>query len=156
MALQRSLETTAFSNDQKGDGSWPMTAVALGAAERETCWGGALQLCSEAPLTGFYRDGCCHTGPEDLGRHVVCAVMTEAFLQFSSAVGNDLQTPRPEFAFPGLRPGDRWCLCADRWREADEAGCAPPVVLAATHQNALARIDRARLLALAVDAPAQG
>ena len=83
--------------------------------------GGPLQLCSEAPLTGYYRDGCCHTGPEDLGRHVVCAVMTEAFLQFSSAVGNDLQTPRPEFAFPGLRPGDRWCLCADRWREADEA-----------------------------------
>ena len=118
--------------------------------------GGPLQLCAEALLTGFYRDGCCHTGPEDLGRHVVCAVMTEAFLAFPRAVGNDLQTPRPEFAFPGLRPGDRWCLCADRWREADEADCAPPVVLAATHQNALARIDRARLLALAVDAPTQG
>jgi uncharacterized protein (DUF2237 family) len=79
--------------------------------------------------------------------------MTEDFLIFSRAMGNDLQTPRPEFAFPGLGPGDRWCLCADRWREADEAGCAPPVVLAATHQNALARIDRNRLLALAVDPP---
>ncbi|MGH7066281.1 MAG: DUF2237 family protein [Acetobacteraceae bacterium] len=99
--------------------------------------GEALAPCSTAPLTGFYRDGCCNTGPEDRGSHTVCTVMTEAFLAFSQAAGNDLSTPRPEFGFAGLKAGDRWCLCAPRWQEALEAGKAPRVVLRATHEGAL-------------------
>ncbi len=99
--------------------------------------GGELLPCSADPLTGFYRDGCCSTGDEDLGSHTVCAVMTDEFLSFSREVGNDLSTPRPEWGFPGLVPGDRWCVCAGRWLEAYEAGCAPPVVLGATHARAL-------------------
>ncbi len=99
--------------------------------------GGRLQSCSTDPLTGFYRDGCCHTGPQDSGRHVVCAEMTEAFLAFTRSRGNDLSTPKPQWQFPGLKPGDRWCLCALRWREALEAGLAPPVHLEATHEKAL-------------------
>jgi uncharacterized protein len=99
--------------------------------------GGTLAPCSAAPLTGFYRNGCCDTGPEDFGSHTVCVVMTEEFLAFSRAAGNDLSTPRPEFDFGGLRAGDRWCLCAPRWSEALEAGKAPAVVLEATHQGAL-------------------
>lgn len=100
-------------------------------------FGTALDPCGMDPLTGFYRDGCCHTGPEDLGVHTVCVVATEAFLAFSKAAGNDLSTPRPEYRFPGLKPGDRWCVCAARWREAWEAGTAPPVVLTATHERTL-------------------
>ena len=99
--------------------------------------GGALLACSYSPLTGFYRSGCCETGPDDLGRHIICVRVTESFLAFSRTVGNDLSTPRPEYRFAGLKPGDRWCLCALRWREAWEAGVAPPVVLAATHMDAL-------------------
>jgi uncharacterized protein (DUF2237 family) len=99
--------------------------------------GGDLQPCSAEPLTGFYRNGCCSTGPEDVGSHTVCAVMTEEFLEFSRLAGNDLSTPHPEWGFPGLQPGDRWCVCASRWLEADVAGCAPPVVLGATHARAL-------------------
>ncbi|MEM1125120.1 MAG: DUF2237 domain-containing protein [Bacteroidota bacterium] len=99
--------------------------------------GDPLLVCSTDPLTGFYRDGCCHTGADDIGTHVVCAEMTEAFLAFTKARGNDLSTPRPEYRFPGLKPGDRWCLCASRWREALMAGVAPPVHLAATHEGAL-------------------
>jgi len=100
--------------------------------------GGPLSSCSMDPVTGFFRNGCCETGPEDVGMHTVCAVMTAEFLEFSLAVGNDLSTPRPEFDFPGLRPGDRWCLCAPRWKEALDAGVAPPVVLEATHEEVLA------------------
>jgi uncharacterized protein len=99
--------------------------------------GQPLVACSLAPLTGFFRDGCCSTGSSDAGRHVVCAVMTEDFLNFSKARGNDLSTPRPEYRFPGLRPGDRWCLCALRWKEAFEASKAPKVILEATHEAAL-------------------
>lgn len=99
--------------------------------------GGRLESCSMAPLTGFLRNGCCNTGPEDHGSHTVCAVMTAGFLAFSTACGNDLATPRPEYGFPGLRPGDRWCLCAPRWQEALDAGHAPSVVLAATEIGAL-------------------
>ena len=99
--------------------------------------GGRLQSCSSTPLTGFYRDGCCNTGPDDLGSHTICAVMTAEFLRFSAGRGNDLSTPRPEFGFPGLQPGDRWCLCAPRWQEALQAGCAPLVALEATEQSAL-------------------
>jgi uncharacterized protein (DUF2237 family) len=100
--------------------------------------GGVLEPCSLEPMTGFYRNGCCETGPEDVGQHTVCAVMTDAFLRFSLSVGNDLSTPRPEFDFPGLRAGDRWCLCAPRWKEALDAGAAPKVVLEATHEEVLA------------------
>lgn len=99
--------------------------------------GEKLQSCSERPVTGFFRDGCCNTSPEDVGVHTVCAVMTAEFLEFSKARGNDLSTPVPEFGFPGLKPGDRWCLCAPRWREALDAGKAPQVVLAATHEASL-------------------
>ena len=99
--------------------------------------GNELEPCGTDPLTGFYRSGGCETGPEDRGVHVVCARVTIAFLQFSQALGNDLITPRLEFGFPGLKPGDRWCLCADRWQEALDAKVAPPVVLAATHEAAL-------------------
>jgi uncharacterized protein len=99
--------------------------------------GGELLPCSTDPLTGFYRDGCCSTGDDDVGSHTVCAVMTEEFLAFSRAAGNDLSTPRPEWGFEGLQPGDRWCLCAVRWLEAHEAGQAPEVVLGATHVRAL-------------------
>ena len=99
--------------------------------------GGELLPCSMEPLTGFYRDGCCATGQEDVGSHTVCAVMTEEFLTFSRMAGNDLSTPRPEWGFAGLQPGDRWCVCASRWLEAHLAGHAPPVVLGATHAGAL-------------------
>jgi uncharacterized protein (DUF2237 family) len=100
-------------------------------------FGTELEPCSQDPLTGFYRDGCCETGPEDLGMHTVCAIMTEEFLEFSRERGNDLSTPRPEFGFQGLVPGDRWCLCASRWKEAWEAGMAPQVVLTATNEATL-------------------
>lgn len=99
--------------------------------------GGELLPCSEDPLTGFFRDGCCSTGPEDVGSHTVCAVMTDEFLAFSKAAGNDLSTPHPKWGFEGLKPGDRWCLCSARWLEAYEAGQAPEVVLGATHARAL-------------------
>jgi len=99
--------------------------------------GGPLAECGTSPLTGFFRNGCCHTSAEDVGRHVVCAQMTAAFLEFSRKRGNDLSTPQPDFGFPGLKPGDRWCLCAARWREALEAGNAPRVILAATHEATL-------------------
>jgi uncharacterized protein len=99
--------------------------------------GGELVSCSDTPKTGFFRSGCCETGPEDRGLHVVCAQVTQEFLEFSRAGGNDLITPRPQFDFPGLKPGDRWCLCAARWLEACEAGVAPPVYLRATHEAAL-------------------
>lgn len=108
--------------------------------ERETSrnvLGGALATCSLAPLTGFTRNGCCDTLPQDAGSHTVCAVVDAAFLAFSAASGNDLSTPMPEYGFPGLKPGDRWCLCAPRWQQALEAGHAPSVVLEATHEGAL-------------------
>lgn len=114
--------------------------------------GGALAPCSTSPRTGFYRDGRCNTGPEDVGLHVVCAQMTAAFLAFSKAQGNDLSTPAPEFGFPGLKPGDRWCICVGRWREAFEAGVAPPVVLAATHEETLAVVALEDLRRHALDA----
>lgn len=114
-------------------------------------FGEPLLACSAAPLTGFYRNGCCDTGPEDRGSHTVCAVMTDAFLDFSKARGNDLSTPRPEFGFPGLKAGDRWCLCAPRWQEAFEAGRAPRVVLRATHQGVLDYCALADLKRHAID-----
>jgi uncharacterized protein (DUF2237 family) len=113
--------------------------------------GGPLAPCSTAPRTGFYRDGCCNTGPEDFGLHVVCAQMTEAFLAFSKETGNDLSTPVPEHGFPGLKAGDRWCICVARWREAFEAGAAPQVVLSSTHEEALAVVALTALKRHAID-----
>lgn len=116
--------------------------------------GGPLLACSYAPLTGFYRTGCCETGADDHGRHVICVRVTKAFLDFSRAAGNDLSTPRPQYRFAGLKPGDRWCLCALRWKEAWQAGVAPPVVLEATHAAALRIVDLGTLKAHAYGAAA--
>ncbi len=113
--------------------------------------GGPLLPCSVAPLTGFFRDGCCNTGPEDVGLHVVCVEVTADFLAFSQSRGNDLLTPVPEYGFPGLKPGDRWCLCAARWEEARRAGVAPPVLLEATHVAALEICALDQLKAHALD-----
>jgi uncharacterized protein (DUF2237 family) len=115
--------------------------------------GGRLELCSLAPITGFFRNGCCHTGPQDGGSHTVCAIMTQDFLDFSKASGNDLSTAVPDYGFPGLKPDDRWCLCAPRWQEALRAERAPKVVLRATHEGALRHCRLADLLSHAVDAP---
>lgn len=104
-------------------------------------FGGALALHSLSPKTGFYRDGYCRTGEADTGSHVIAAIVTDEFLEFTKSRGNDLQTPRPMYDFPGLKPGDRWCLCALRWREAHEAGVAPPIILEATHEKALKYIS---------------
>lgn len=113
--------------------------------------GHELQPCGLDPRTGFFRDGCCNTGPEDRGLHVVCAQMTAEFLAFSKASGNDLSTPAPEFGFPGLKPGDRWCLCASRWKQALDAGRAPKVFLACTHEAVLQVVTLAELMPYALD-----
>ena len=120
--------------------------------EARNVLGGELVPCSLAPRTGFFRNGCCETGPEDVGLHTVCAVMTAEFLAFSKAAGNDLSTPMPEYGFPGLKPGDRWCLCAPRWKEALDAGMAPQVVLEATHEETLAIVTLGVLKDYAVEA----
>ena len=109
----------------------------FGPRPSRNVFGEPLQACSTAPVTGFFRNRCCDTSDQDVGSHTVCAVMTEDFLRFSKSRGNDLSTPLPDFGFPGLKAGDRWCLCAPRWQEAFEAGQAPRVVLRATHQGAL-------------------
>ena len=114
-------------------------------------FGEPLEPCSMHPMTGFYRTGCCDTGPEDVGMHTVCVEVTAEFLAFSKARGNDLSTPLPEFGFPGLEPGDRWCLCALRWKEAFEAGQAPRVILQATHEATLEVISLADLKRHALD-----
>jgi uncharacterized protein (DUF2237 family) len=114
---------------------------------------GELEECGQDPVTGFYRDGCCTSGPEDLGSHTVCAVVTREFLEFQRSVGNDLSTPRPEYGFAGLRPGDRWCVVATRWLEAYHAGVAAPVVLAATNARALDIVPIEALREHAVDVP---
>ena len=114
--------------------------------------GGPLEPCGTDPMTGFFRDGCCSTGPQDLGRHTICAVVTTEFLEHQRSIGNDLSTPMPQYGFAGLRPGDQWCLCAPRWQEALEAGAAPAVVLEATHVATLEWCDLADLRAHAVEA----
>jgi uncharacterized protein (DUF2237 family) len=121
--------------------------------EDKNVLGGRLLPCSVSPRTGFFRDGCCNTGPEDVGMHVVCVQMSEPFLEFSRENGNDLSTPVPEHDFPGLGPGDRWCVCVARWREAFEAGMAPPVVLTATHEETLAVVTLDALKRHAVQEP---
>jgi uncharacterized protein (DUF2237 family) len=115
--------------------------------------GGPLQECSTDPMTGFFRDGCCTTGPEDVGVHTICAVMSREFLDHQMSIGNDLSTPRPEFRFPGLSPGDRWCVTARNWMLAHQDGCAAPVVLAATHESTLALVALDVLQQHAVDVP---
>lgn len=111
--------------------------MARAASRDRNVLGGVLQPCCFKPVTGFFRDGFCRTGPHDTGRHVVCAQVTTEFLEFTRARGNDLSTPHPAYGFPGLKPGDRWCLCASRWEEARRAGVAPPVLLSACHEKAL-------------------
>ncbi|MEO6997121.1 MAG: DUF2237 domain-containing protein [Terracoccus sp.] len=115
--------------------------------------GGELDECGSDPLTGFYRDGCCTSGPEDRGSHTICAVMTAEFLAHQQGVGNDLSTPRPEWRFPGLHPGDRWCVVAARWLQAQRDGVAAPVVLSATHERALDVVPLQLLQAYAADVP---
>lgn len=122
-----------------------------GGSSARNVLGGELLACCETPATGFYRDGYCHTGPQDLGLHTVCARMTQAFLDFSVARGNDLVTPRPQYLFPGLKAGDRWCLSVARWKEAFDAGVAPPVWLLATHERALAVVTLEQLTKHALD-----
>jgi uncharacterized protein (DUF2237 family) len=119
--------------------------------EDKNVLGGELATCSLSPRTGFYRDGCCNTGAEDLGLHVVCVQVTAECLEVARAQGNDLVTPMPEFGFPGLKPGDRWCVCAATWRQAFEAGVAAPVVLAATHEETLAVVPLSALKEHALD-----
>lgn len=115
--------------------------------------GGPLEECGTDPVTGFYRDGCCTSGPEDVGSHTICVVVTAEFLEHQRSVGNDLSTPRPEYRFPGLTPGDRWCVVAARWAQAHEAGHAAPVVLAATHERALQIVPLDVLSRYAADVP---
>jgi uncharacterized protein (DUF2237 family) len=137
------LERLMLRDDRGDGGRKPVPA--------RNVLGEPLAICSFKPMTGFYRDGCCNTGKEDVGSHTVCAVMTAEFLTFSKSRGNDLSTPVPEYGFPGLQPGDRWCLCAPRWQEALEANKAPRVVLRATHEGALTNCKLADLKRLAVD-----
>ena len=122
-------------------------------AEGTSVLGGPLLPCSVAPITGFFRDGCCNTGPEDHGSHTVCVELTAEFLEFSRSVGNDLSTPRPEYGFPGLAPGDPWCVTARNWLRAYQDGCAAPVVLASTHERTLDIVPLTVLREHAVDVP---
>jgi uncharacterized protein len=119
--------------------------------KEKNVFGEELENCSLSPMTGFYRDGCCRTGPEDLGMHAVCAEVTKDFLEFSKSQGNDLMTPNPEYEFPGLKTGDRWCICALRWKEAFDNGFAPPVILASTHESVLEVIALEDLKKHAID-----
>ena len=121
--------------------------------EQRNVLGEPLEVCSLEPLTGFYRDGYCNTGPEDLGSHTVCTVVTAEFLEHQKAIGNDLSTPYPQYGFPGLKPGDRWGVCAGRWLQSYEAGIEAPVVLAATNEAALSIVPREALEACAADVP---
>ena len=129
----------------------PFDPTRPGGGRARNVLGGPLQTCAAKPLTGFFRNGCCDTGPEDVGLHAVCAQMTREFLEFSVAHGNELVTPVPEFEFPGLKPGDRWCLCAARWLEALRDGVAPPVLLAATHELVLQVVSLDDLKSHALD-----
>ena len=123
-----------------------------GGGDRQlNVFGAPLEVCCKKPMTGFYRDGYCNTGPMDTGTHTVCAHMTEEFLAFSARAGNDLSTPRPEYDFPGLQPGDRWCLCARRWQEAEMAGCAPDVCLRRTNMKTLQIVSLEALKKHALD-----
>ena len=121
------------------------------ADKQKNVFGEDIKLCSSSPLTGFFRDGCCNTDSTDLGEHLTCCVVTDEFLAFSSSKGNDLSTPVPEYSFPGLKEGDKWCLCADRWLEAYENNCAPKVYLLSTNSEILKKIPLNLLKPFAVD-----
>lgn len=123
-----------------------MTKTQDDQKQDKNIFGAPLQLCCSNPMTGFFRNGYCQTNAQDHGTHIVCAVLTQEFLEFSKSRGNDLTTPRPEYQFPGLKPGDKWCLCALRWTEALEAGAAPKLDLNATHENMLEHVQREVLL----------
>lgn len=127
-----------------------MNEPKLSSHQARNVLGNPLESCCTSPITGYYRDGFCHTGPDDSGSHTVCAKMTAAFLSFSKKIGNDLSTPRPEYGFVGLKPGDKWCVCVSRWEEAFMAGVAPPIVLEATHERALDVVELAELRAHAL------
>jgi len=129
----------------------PFDPTAPGGKPVRNVLGGPLGECGSKPMTGFYRDGCCNTGRDDHGVHSVCALMTKEFLEYSRARGNDLSTPMPDFGFPGLTAGDRWCLCAARWREAFKDGCAPRVVLNSTHERTLDYVSLEDLKKHAID-----
>jgi uncharacterized protein len=144
LATKGAIQGTGMLRDDSGNGGRRPAAA-------RNVLGEPLEVCSIKPMTGFYRDGCCNTGQEDIDSHTVCVVMTPAFLEFSKSRGNDLSTPVPEFGFEGLKPGDRWCLCAPRWQEAFEANQAPRVVLRATHEGALAHCGLADLKRFGVD-----
>ncbi len=134
------------------DRDWPRKGGEGGGGEQAlNVLGSPLEPCSFNPMTGFFRDGCCNTNESDFGMHTVCTLMTEEFLAFSKGRGNDLSTPRPQFGFPGLKAGDRWCLCAPRWLEAYAEGCAPHVVVSATHQATLEVVPLEALKQHAVD-----
>src|SRR5688572_10855193 len=135
------------SDRPRGASSPPKPPAPMG----QSVLGRPIEPCGQRPKTGFFRDGCCNTSTEDIGAHVVCARVTAEFLAFSRANGNDLSTPVPRAGFPGLKPGDRWCLCANRWKEALAAGCAPPVYLACTHERALNYLSFEELSAHALD-----
>jgi uncharacterized protein len=146
--LSKAMENSDMSpRKAPGSDAAPASTKEVG----RSVFGRPLEPCGGRPKTGFFRDGCCNTSPEDRGAHVVCARMTAEFLAFSKASGNDLSTPAPQAGFPGLQPGDRWCLCADRWKEALEAGCAPPVYLACTHERALEHVSFDQLKRYALD-----
>jgi len=119
--------------------------------QQKNVFGEPIASCSDAPVTGFYRNGCCDTGPEDVGSHTVCAIMTDEFLAYTKSVGNDLSTPISAYGFPGLKAGDRWCLCAARWKQAFDAGAAPRVVLSATNEAALETVPLEDLKRYAID-----
>ena len=128
-----------------------MPATSADMAPKLNVLGEALKPCSLKPLTGFFRDGCCNTGPLDVGKHTVCVQLTDEFLAFSKYLGNDLSTPRPEYGFAGLKDGDRWCLCVDRWVQAHQENAAPQVILESTHQNVLETVPFSELRKMAID-----
>ena len=148
-------QTPRLSSNRPAEFGYPIAVISKSTHQQRpqprNVLGNPLQPCSNDPLTGFYRTGCCETGAEDAGRHVVCIVATAEFLEFSRQMGNDLSTPMPEYGFPGLEPGDRWCLCAIRWVEAYEAGMAPSVVLEASDESALELIALEKLEGFAVE-----
>lgn len=139
------LDDSGWTGGSGGDGG------GSGRRPSRNVLGETLESCSLSPMTGFFRNGCCDTSREDVGSHTVCAVMTQEFLAFSKDAGNDLSTPMPDYGFPGLKPGDRWCLCAPRWQEALEAGSPPRVVLRATHEGALEYCELEDLKRYAID-----
>jgi uncharacterized protein len=143
-----------MSSDRIGGGAYPAAMRDAWLMTDRNVFGDELELCGTDPLTGFFRDGCCNTGPEDLGSHTICAVMTVEFLEHQRSIGNDLSTPQPLYGFPGLAPGDRWCVTAVNWARAYDDGVAAPVVLAATNEAVLGIVALDILQAFAVDVPA--